>query len=556
MTGEARGPKPIVAIGFLGTTLDAGVGPRRWGRWRPTVGLCSQPSMPIARLVLLRTGPQAPALSAVVEGDVRHVSPHTAVEHVDLALADPWDFEEVFGALHDFARSYPFDTDREEYVVHLTTGTHVAQICLFLLTEARYVPARLAQTSPPPRAQPHAPMPDDRPRAVAGSVSLIDLDLARYDRIAQRFRSEREERHAVLKGGIATRDARFNALIERIERVAVSSPAPILLLGPTGAGKSQLARQIYELRRARRRLSGPLVEVNCATLRGDGAMSALFGHVRGAFTGAMEARAGLLREAHGGMLFLDEVGELGRDEQAMLLRAIEDKTFLPVGSDRPVSSEFQLVAGTNRPLGDLAVAGTFRADLLARIDLWTFRLPGLAERPEDLAPNLDHELERAGASLGLRVTMSREARHRYLAFGTSHEAVWVGNFRDLVASVTRMATLADGGRITLLEVDEEVDRLRQAWAPTRAAARVAPEHGAVAPAHALLGERAAEFDPFDLAQLDLVLRTCRASRSLSEAGRRLFAVSRTAKTSTNDADRLRKYLARFGLAWADVAGPG
>jgi transcriptional regulatory protein RtcR len=554
MGGEARGPKPIVAIGFLGTTLDAGVGPRRWGRWRPTVGLCSQPSLPVARLVLLRTGQQAPALSAVIEGDVRHVSPHTAVEHVDLALADPWDFEEVFGALHDFARSYPFDTDREEYLVHLTTGTHVAQICLFLLTEARYVPARLAQTSPP-RAPPVEVRPSEPP-SMAGTCSLIDLDLARYDRIAQRFRSEREARHAVLKGGIATRDPRFNALIERIERVAVSSPAPILLLGPTGAGKSQLARQIYELRRARRRLSGPLVEVNCATLRGDGAMSALFGHVRGAFTGAVEARAGLLREAHGGMLFLDEIGELGRDEQAMLLRAIEDKTFLPVGSDRPVSSEFQLVAGTNRPLGELAVQGAFRADLLARIDLWTFRLPGLAERPDDLAPNLDHELDRVGASLGTRVTMSREARARYLAFGTSPEALWVGNFRDLVASVTRMATLADGGRITLLDVDEELDRLRQAWAPTRAAALTAPERGPVAPAHALLGARAAEFDPFDLAQLDEVLRTCRASRSLSEAGRRLFAVSRTAKTSTNDADRLRKYLARFGLAWADVAGPG
>ena len=99
----------------------------------------------------------------------------------------------------------------------------------------------------------------------------------------------------------------------------------MLLVGPTGAGKSFLARRIYELKRSRHQLDGRFVEVNCATLRGDGAMSALFGHVKGAFTGAQNAREGLLRAADGGMLFLDEIGELGADEQAMLLKAIEEK---------------------------------------------------------------------------------------------------------------------------------------------------------------------------------------------------------------------------------------
>jgi transcriptional regulatory protein RtcR len=97
-------------------------------------------------------------------------------------------------------------------------------------------------------------------------------------------------------------------------------------------------------------LEGRLVEVNCATLRGENAMSALFGHVKGAFTGAHNERAGLLREANKGVLFLDEIGELGLDEQAMLLRALEDKTFTPFGSDKEVSSDFQLIAGTNRQL--------------------------------------------------------------------------------------------------------------------------------------------------------------------------------------------------------------
>src|SRR5947207_4777052 len=143
-------------------------------------------------------------------------------------------------------------------------------------------------------------------------------------------------------------------------------------MGPTGAGKSRLARRIYELKKARHAVKGEFVDLNCATLRGDGAMSALFGHTKGAFTGALKERPGLLRKADGGMLFLDEIGELGLDEQAMLLRALEDKTFLPVGSDRELKSDFQLVAGTNRDLAARVAGGQFREDLLARINLWSF----------------------------------------------------------------------------------------------------------------------------------------------------------------------------------------
>ncbi len=158
-------------------------------------------------------------------------------------------------------------------------------------------------------------------------MTIIDLDLSRYNDIATRFAREREETLNFLKSGIATRNPCFNRMIEQIERVAIRSRSPILLNGPTGAGKSFLARRIYELKLARHQFSGPFVEVNCATLRGDTAMSALFGHVKGRLP-AREERAGLLRSADGGMLFLDEVGELGADEQAMLLKAIEEKRFI------------------------------------------------------------------------------------------------------------------------------------------------------------------------------------------------------------------------------------
>lgn len=183
------------------------------------------------------------------------------------------------------------------------------------------------------------------------------------------------------------------------------------------------------------------MEVNCATLRGDTAMSTLFGHVKGAFTGARESREGLLRSANGGMLFLDEIGELGADEQAMLLKAIEEKTFYPFGSDRQVSSDFQLIAGTVRDLRQLVAEGKFREDLYARINLWTFTLPGLRQRQEDIEPNLDYEVGRHASLTGDSVRFNTEARRAWLAFATSPQATWRGNFRELSASVTRMATL-------------------------------------------------------------------------------------------------------------------
>src|SRR5262249_37648878 len=149
--------------------------------------------------------------------------------------------------------------------------------------------------------------------------------------------------------------------------------------------------------------------------------------------------------------------------QAMLLRAIEEKAFYPVGSDREQKSDFQLVAGTNRDLLDEVAAGRFREDLHARINLWTFRLPSLAERPEDIEPNLDFELGACGERTGIHVTMGREARGRFLSFATSREAVWAGNFRDFSAAVTRMAILSPGGRIREGAVEEELGRLRAAW---------------------------------------------------------------------------------------------
>jgi transcriptional regulatory protein RtcR len=251
--------------------------------------------------------------------------------------------------------------------------------------------------------------------------------------------------------------------------------------------------------------------------------------------------------ADGGLLFLDEIGELGLDEQAMLLRALESKRFLPVGSDKEVASDFELIAGTNRDLLDRVDEGEFREDLMARINLWTFALPGLKDRKEDIEPNLHYELDQYTNITGSRVTFNKEARERFLRFATSPQARWRGNFRDLNAAVTRMATLAEGGRITVEVALEEMDRLSASWRPAARADEGARRLEAVVGKEAVL-----ELDRFDRIQLADVLLVCREAPSLSEAGRRLFAVSRTQKKSANDADRIRKYLARFGLSWNEV----
>ena len=531
-------------ISLLGTTLDAH-GPRgkdRWNAWRPNVALAMQDTLHFDEFHLLHQS-QFEALAQTVRRDILTASPDTDVSLETMDFDDPWDFEEVYGKLYDYALSRRFDREERDWYVHITTGSHVAQICLFLLNESHHLPGKLVQTSPSGRGS-------QRTCGPRGTYRVIDLELSRYDALARRFATERRDDITSLKGGIETRNAAFNALIETVERVAVRSRDPILLTGPTGAGKSQLARRVYELKKAKGQLAGAFVDVNCATLRGDQAMSALFGHRKGAFTGAAADRPGLLKAADGGLLFLDEIGELGADEQAMLLRAIEEKRFLPLGSDKEAESSFQLICGTNRDLSAAVAEGRFREDLLARIDLWSFRLPGLADRREDIEPNLDYELERWASRTGKRLSFNKEARARFLDWALDPATPWRGNFREFNACVTRLATLADGGRVTKGDVEAEIARMR----PDPGNLTVERGDGAANPLAAILGEDFAErYDRFDLAQLREVVAVCRESRTAAEAGKKLFAVSRAAKKTANDTDRLAKYLARFGLTFKALA---
>ena len=533
--------KKNIVFSFLGNVLDQrGKGKKRWTRWRPTIDICNHPEWPIYRLELIYHTQDSKLLEEIIL-DIKTIAPDTQVNPIPVQIQDPWDFEEVYTCLLDIAKNYTFNNEQENYYLNITTGTHVMQICWFLLAESRFYPARLLQSSPParPSASPEnlaAEPIANPPLCPSGQINIIDLNLNRYDQILTRFQQYATQATELLKSGIATKNRHYNQLISEIEQVASRSHAPILLCGPTGAGKSFLARQIYRLKLNQHQITGQFVEINCATLSSDNAMSTLFGHIKGAYTGASLGRNGLLRQADNGVLFLDEIGELGLDEQAILLKAIEEKQFYPLGADKLVSSNFQLIAGTNKDLKQAIIRGTFREDLYARINLWSYQLPGLAERKEDIEPNIDFELARFAQEYGTMPRFNQQSRDRYIQFATSAMATWPGNFRELTASITRMATLSIQGNITLEQVENEIRRLQIHWQQVTFSDALIP----------------AEIDEFDRYQLEKVIEVCRKSRTLSEAGRYLFAVSRAQKQRANDADRLKKYLAKFDLSWEQI----
>jgi DNA-binding NtrC family response regulator len=220
--------------------------------------------------------------------------------------------------------------------------------------------------------------------------------------------------------------------------------ASVLILGESGTGKEVLTRFIHE-RSAR--AAGPLVAVNCAALPENLIESELFGHERGAFTGAVGARAGRFEEAHGGTLLLDEIGEMPLALQPKLLRVLEERRIRRVGGSREIAVDVRVVAATNRPLEEDAHAGRFREDLLYRLNVITLRLPPLRERADDIAALAERFLADQGMA-GKRFSPS--AMRRLL----DHR--WPGNVRELRNAVVRAGIVAGGGLILPEDLPESV----------------------------------------------------------------------------------------------------
>ncbi|MBK6689475.1 MAG: sigma-54-dependent Fis family transcriptional regulator [Deltaproteobacteria bacterium] len=228
------------------------------------------------------------------------------------------------------------------------------------------------------------------------------------------------------------------AYVELLAGKAAKSQRPVLIHGPTGSGKENLARRIHEQSGRK----GPLVTLNAATLPSELVASELFGHVRGAFSNAAEARKGLFAEAHGGTLFLDEIAELPLEQQPALLRALQERKIRPVGSDREIDVDVRVIAATHQDLEALEKGGRFRADLLARIAVLRLELPGLDQRREEILPLFRLFL------LPSKPTIELEAAEALLLYD------WPKNVRELQQA-------AESIRVFL----GEVDRVRLSMLP-------------------------------------------------------------------------------------------
>jgi len=242
---------------------------------------------------------------------------------------------------------------------------------------------------------------------------------------------------------VGTSDA-IKAVLRKIEQVAPTD-STVLLLGETGTGKEALARAIHHLspRNAR-----PLVRVNCGAIPANLVESELFGHEKGAFTGAVARRLGRFELADGGTIFLDEVGELPLDAQVKLLRVLQEREFERVGGSQLLNTDVRVIAATNRNLNEAVVAGDFRADLLYRLNVFPLEVPPLRARPSDIPLLASFFLDKLAKKLGKRVdgvsqdTMARLARYP-----------WPGNVRELENVIERALILADG---PVVQIDDQL----------------------------------------------------------------------------------------------------
>ncbi len=262
---------------------------------------------------------------------------------------------------------------------------------------------------------------------------------------------------------IVTRDKRMRSIFQYLEAVAATSQ-PVLLTGESGTGKELFARALHRLGRP----DGPWVAVNVAGLDDNVFADTLFGHVRGAFTGAEQARPGLVAEAQGGTLFLDEIGDLSSVSQVKLLRLLQEGEYFPLGSDRPKRLKARVVVSTNQDLAAKQADGSFRKDLFYRLRTHHVSVPPLRERPDDISLLLDHFLAEAAAEIGKR--KPTPPPELPVLLGTYH---FPGNVRELRAMVYDAVSVHQARKLSMESFKQAMGASHGGPATTAASAEAA-----------------------------------------------------------------------------------
>jgi len=383
----------------------------------PIVRLLEQPESVgqyEAATILATPAGEAPARE-LVDALASHIP---RVELRVVPLVDPSDFTALFKGLEPVVQEA---TRLDEVDVLLSSGTPQMQTLWVILVKAGLLRARMLQVIPA------AFVPSVHPRA----IREVRLDIAGFPEIrALRDEVARLRAHSrVLGSHIIGDSAPMRTLANRLGRVAPSE-LPVLIMGETGSGKELIARSVHQ---SSHRSAGPLITENCGALTESVLSSELFGHDKGAFTGAAHAKRGLFELAHGGTLFLDEVGELSPKVQVNLLRVLQDGTLRRLGSERQIRVDVRVIAATHRDLAGMVAEGTFREDLFYRLQGATLHVPPLRERLDDLEALVASFLE----TVDSRVRVKREvwdALRRYR---------WPGNVRELRAEVMRWHVFCD-----------------------------------------------------------------------------------------------------------------
>ncbi len=305
-------------------------------------------------------------------------------------------------------------------------------------------------------------------RANRVGVAVLPDDAASADELLSAVRAslvrglgaEERARSSAAPPSMIVKSARMHAVLDEVERVAPSALA-VLIHGETGTGKELVARAIHD---ASPRKSGPMRSINCGAIPQALVEGMLFGHERGAFTSAERTAKGIFEQAHGGTVFLDEIGELSQTAQAAVLRVLETKKLMRIGGDREIDVDVRVVAATHRDLESMCDSGTFRRDLLYRLNAVVLELPPLRDRKDEIEPLANAFLAEANAQSARHIRGFDDA-----AMDLVKRFAWPGNVRELRNAIERAVVIARGDVITEADLPARMRESRTSARPSSAA---------------------------------------------------------------------------------------